>query len=91
MGGRAALRRKLGGHREFRNAVRFPHCEILRSVKVAEAIPEQNGHPVYRDAFFPQDGESLADLGGAQAMAQLDEIAQAHGAWPSAETASRRN
>jgi pimeloyl-ACP methyl ester carboxylesterase len=46
---------------------------------VAEAIPERISHLVYMDSFVPHDGESLADLCGAQVMAQLDEIVQAHG------------
>ena len=46
---------------------------------VAEEVPERIDRLVYLDAFLPQDGESAADLAGAEIMAAMEEAARAYG------------
>ena len=46
---------------------------------VAEAIPERISHLVYLDAFVPQDGQSIADLVGAEIADGFKQAAQAYG------------
>ena len=46
---------------------------------VAERAPDRLAHLVYLDAFVPQDGQSLADLVGPEAMAATEEIARTQG------------
>lgn len=43
---------------------------------VADRIPGQIAHLVYLDAFVPEDGESLADLLGAEMMSQIKAVAE---------------
>ena len=45
----------------------------------AERVPERIGHLVYLDAVVPQDGQSIGDSLGPQAMAVLVQAAQAYG------------
>ncbi len=86
------LNREIGLDTHIQDVLNVFHYEDLNDVilvgisysgmvitAVAEAIPERIGHLVYMDAFAPQDGESVADLCGAQVMAQLDEVVQADG------------
>ena len=44
---------------------------------VAERVPERISHLIYLDGMVPQDGESIADLFGAEA--DMEQAAQAHG------------
>lgn len=46
---------------------------------VAEQVPEQIRQLIYLDAFAPQDGQSAADLSGAELMALMEQIAQNYG------------
>jgi pimeloyl-ACP methyl ester carboxylesterase len=46
---------------------------------VAERVPDRLAHLVYLDAFVPQDGQSLADLVGPQAMEAFEEVARTLG------------
>ena len=86
------LNREIGLDTHIQDVLNVFHYEELNDVilvgisysgmiitAIAEVIPERIAHLVYMDAFVPQDGEALADLCGAQVMAQLDEVVQARG------------
>ena len=46
---------------------------------VAERVPERIRHLVYLDALVPQDGQSMADLIGPEAMTGFERAAQTRG------------
>ena len=86
------LDREIGLNTHIQDVLNVLHYEELNDVilvgisysgmvitAVADAAPQRIGHLVYIDALVPFDGESLADLCGAQVMAQVDEIVQTHG------------
>lgn len=46
---------------------------------VAERVPERLAHLVYIDAYVPENGQSLAEIIGPEALAGMEQLAQAHG------------
>lgn len=59
---------------------------------VAEQAPERIRHLVSLDGFIPENGQSIADIVGAEVMAMYEDNAQAHGdgwllvpVWPDAD------
>ncbi|MBI3970335.1 MAG: alpha/beta fold hydrolase [Chloroflexi bacterium] len=49
------------------------------STAVAHRTPERLRHMIYVDAIVPEDGQSAADVLGAEAMAQIEKLARTAG------------
>jgi pimeloyl-ACP methyl ester carboxylesterase len=46
---------------------------------VAERVPERLAHLVYLDAYVPENGQTLAEIIGPEAVAGIEQLAQAEG------------